>query len=350
MIEFNIGDFTISQRSKTFIIAELFANHNQDISIARKTIEFAAKAGANAIKLQTYTPETITLNSKTDPFRISGGTIWDGAYLYDLYQKAYTPWEWHEELFSLAKSLGIEAFSSPFDSTAVEFLESLNVPAYKIASFEITDIPLIRLVASKMKPIIISTGIAKLEDIILALEACKQEGNSQVILLKCTSTYPAPYADLNLCMIKEMQEQFNVWTGFSDHSIGNSAPLAAVALGAKVIEKHLILDKEIGGPDSIFSQDSLGFKYMVKGIREVEQAIGTPGYELTPGCLVSRRHARSLFVSANATADEEVNLSNVRSVRPNDGLDPIHLEEVLGMKFSRDVNFGEPLKWDMLKR
>lgn len=349
MFELKIGNFTISHESETFIIAELSANHNQNISIAKKTIEFAAKSGANAIKLQTYTPETITLNSKTDPFRISGGTIWDGNYLYDLYQKAYTPWEWHEELFALANSFGLEAFSSPFDSTAVEFLETLNVPAYKIASFEITDIPLIQLVASKMKPIIISTGIATLNDIILAIEACKKVGNSQIILLKCTSTYPAPLSDLNLCMIKELRDRFNVWTGFSDHSLGNSAPFAAVALGAKVIEKHLILDKEIGGPDSTFSQDASGFESMINGIREIEHAIGTPTYDLSPGSQVSRKHARSIFVSANATAGDEVNLSNIRSVRPNNGLDPIHLEQVLGKKFSRDVNFGEPLKWDMLK-
>ncbi len=349
VFEFKLGNFTISNESKTFVIAELSANHNQDISIARKTIEFAAKAGADAIKLQTYTPDTITLDSRSEPFRIKGGTIWDGNYLYDLYQKAYTPWDWHEELFSLANSLGLEAFSSPFDHTAVEFLETLNVPAYKIASFEITDIPLIELVASKMKPIIISTGIARFEDISAAIEACERVGNSQIILLKCTSTYPAPLAELNLRMITEMKDTFKVWTGFSDHSKGNAAPFAATALGAKVIEKHLILDKEIGGPDSEFSQDSVGFELMIKGIREIEEAMGSKSYELTKGSEVSRKHARSIFVCANAREDDVVNLSNVRSVRPNDGLPPIHLKQVIGMRFSRDVQFGEPLKWSMLK-
>ena len=267
--------------NKVKIVAELSANHNGSIDTAIDTIKAAARSGANAIKLQTYKPDTITIDSSKKDFIINNGSIWDGDNFYNLYKKAHTPWEWHPKLYEVAKGEGIECFSTPFDKTAVDFLEELNNPIYKIASFEITDIPLIDYVASKGKPIILSTGIATERDIQLAIDTCKKRKNYDITLLKCTSSYPAPLQESNLIMIREYRERFNLITGLSDHTIGSTAPMVATALGAKIIEKHFILDRSIGGPDSSFSMDENEFSKMVKDIRNVEKVLGEVTYELT---------------------------------------------------------------------
>jgi pseudaminic acid synthase len=338
-----IGTHIINEKSPTFIIAELSANHNGSIEIAIETIKAAKNAGADCVKLQTYTPDTITLDHKSDHFKISQDTIWDGKYLYDLYEEAFTPWEWHEELFDVCSSEGLSYFSSPFDITAVDFLEGLNVPAYKIASFEITDIPLIEYTASKMKPIIISTGIAGLEDIQLAVDACRNAGNEEIVLLKCTSSYPATLEQANLSMIKDLSKRFNVITGLSDHTIGSIAAITSIALGAKIIEKHFILDKSIGGPDASFSMDPKEFKKMVTSIRESETSLGVVDYSLTDKQLQSREFSRSLFVVKDIKLGEEITHKNVRSIRPSYGLHPKYLNKIIGLKANKDIAKGTPL-------
>jgi len=265
-----IGNLEINSNSKVFVIAELSANHNGSLETALETIRAAKRAGADCIKLQTYTADTITIDSRKDDFLIKG-TIWEGRNLHELYQEAYTPWEWHQALFEEAKKQGLICFSSPFDTTAVDFLESLQVPAYKIASFEITDIPLIEYVASKGKPIILSTGIATLEDIELAINACKRMGNHDIALLKCTSSYPAPIEEANMIMVQDLATRFGVISGLSDHTMGATVPIVATCFGAKIIEKHFILDRAIGGPDASFSMNEEEFTAMVKAIREAEK-------------------------------------------------------------------------------
>ncbi len=339
-----IGDFEIDNKSEVFIIAELSANHNGSLDIALETIRAANRAGANAIKLQTYTADTITLDVKRDDFKISQGTIWDGKYLYDLYKEAYTPWEWHEELFKVAKEEGLVCFSSPFDPSAVELLEKLNAPAYKIASFEITDIPLIELVASKGKPVIISTGIAGKEDIELALDACRRMGNNDIALLKCTSSYPAPIDEANMVMVKDLAERYGVISGLSDHTMGNTVPVVATCFGAKIIEKHFILDKSIGGPDASFSMDEQEFTEMVKAVREAEKAIGKVDYTLTDKQKKGREFSRSLYVVEDIKAGEVITKKNVRSVRPGFGMHPKYLPEILGKTVLRDLQKGDALK------
>lgn len=331
-----------------YVIAEISANHNQSLALARETIEAAAEAGADAIKLQTYRPDTITFNGRTEPFQVREGTLWDGRTLYDLYQQGETPWEWHAELFELAQSLGMHAFSSPFDPTAVDFLETLDVPAYKIASFEITDIPLIEKVARIGKPVILSSGIAREDDIRLALDACRRAGNDQVILLKCTSFYPAPVEELNLLTIADIPVRFGVPAGISDHTMTSTAAIAAVALGACVIEKHIIVDRALGGLDSEFSTNPQEFAAMVGAVRELEIALGEVTYELTPKVAPSRRYARSLFVVEDVTAGDVVTEVNVRSIRPADGMAPVRLPEVVGRRFATDVVAGTPLSDDLL--
>ncbi|NQY05409.1 MAG: pseudaminic acid synthase [Flavobacteriaceae bacterium] len=326
-----------------FIIAELSANHQGDIKVAIETIKAAKRAGADAIKLQTYTADTITLDVKNEYFKIDQGTAWDGRYLYDLYQEAYTPWEWHQELFDVAKAEGLVCFSSPFDRTAVDFLEELDTPIYKIASFEITDIPLIEYVASKRKPIIISTGIATIEDIELAIQTCKDQGNHDITILKCTSQYPAKPEDANLLTIPDIAERFQVKAGLSDHTLGIEAPIVAVALGARVIEKHLILDKSIGGPDAHFSLDEQEFKAMADAVRTAESMLGKVDYELTEAKNSSRTFSRSLFVSEDIKEGEILTEKNIRSVRPNHGLAPKHLNEVLGKAANKNLAKGTPL-------
>jgi pseudaminic acid synthase len=291
-----IGKFQISEDSPVFIIAELSANHNGSLETAIETIKAAKRSGADAIKLQTYTADTITIDAKTDDFKLKQGTIWDGKYLYDLYKEAYTPWEWHAALFAAAKECGLVCFSSPFDPTAVDLLEKLDAPAYKIASFEITDIPLIEYVASKRKPVIISTGIATDEDIQLAVDACRRMKNEQIALLKCTSSYPAPIEEANMVMVKDIAKRFEVIAGLSDHTMGSTVPVVATCFGAKIIEKHFILDRSIGGPDASFSMNEIEFTQMVQAVREAEKAIGTVDYKLTPKQAKGREFSRSLYV------------------------------------------------------
>lgn len=331
---------------KVFIIAELSANHNQDIENAVKTIKAAKEVGADAIKLQTYTADTMTIDCDNKYFQINQGTLWDGDTLYSLYQKAYTPWEWHEKLFAVAKEEGLVCFSSPFDNTAVDFLEQFNPPVYKIASFEITDIPLIEYTAKKGKPMIISTGIATLEEISEAVSACRKMGNHNIALLKCTSAYPAPPEEANLLTIPNLKDTFGVTAGLSDHSIGSALPVAAVSLGARIIEKHFILDKKIGGPDAAFSMEPHDFKKMVQDIRNVEKALGSVSYELTEKSKKNRKFSRSLFVTTNLNRGDLFTPENLKSIRPGDGLSPKYIHQVLGKKAKSDIEKGTPLSWD----
>ena len=335
-------------KNQVFIIAELSANHNGSIKTAIDTIRAAKRTGADAIKLQTYTPDTITLNSRNKDFLLKQGTIWDGKYLHDLYREAYTPWEWHKELFKVAKEEGLICFSSPFDPTAVDLLEELDNPIYKIASFEITDIPLLQYVASKGKPVIISTGIATLEDIELAVETCRNVGNDQITLLKCTSSYPAPMEEANLVMIKDLAERFNVVSGLSDHTLGITAPIVAVTQGAKVIEKHFILDKSIGGPDASFSLDEEEFTQMVKAVRDAEAALGNINYKLTEKQLAGRNFSRSLYIVKDVNKGELVTQENVRPIRPGYGMHPKELNKVLGQKFNLNYEKGSRMSLDKI--
>lgn len=337
-----IGNFDLS-KDGTFIISELSANHNGSLEVAKQTIKAAKEIGANAIKLQTYRADTITLNSKNPDFLISGGTLWDGKNLYELYEEAYTPWEWHKELFDYARSLDIDIFSSPFDKSAVDFLETLNPSAYKIASFEITDYELVRYTASKKKPIIISTGVATIDEIQDAVDICKSVGNHDIILLKCTSEYPALLEEANLKTIPNMKETFGVEVGFSDHTMGHIAPVVAVTLGAKVIEKHFILDKSIGGADSGFSLDKQEFADMIKAVRDSEKLLGKVDYTLNEKRKKQRRFARSLYVSKDIKAGEVFSEENIKSVRPFYGLHPKYLKDVLGKTAKKDYKFADRL-------
>lgn len=329
---------------RCFIIAELSANHNGSKEVAIETIRAAKRAGADAIKFQTYTADTITLDSKKDDFKLKQGTIWDGMYLHDLYQQAYTPWNWFEELYEVAHEEGLIAFSSPFDKTSVDLLESINNPIYKIASFEITDIPLIEYCAKTMKPIIISTGIATDEDIQLAINTCKNVGNNDITILKCTSSYPAPIEEANLVMIKDFKERFNVKSGLSDHTMGIVTPVVAVTLGATVIEKHFILNKEIGGPDASFSLDETEFTQMVSAVRAAEKASGQITYQLTDKMKSGREFSRSLYITNNVKKGEVLTEENIRSIRPGFGLHPKYYNEILGKKFNNNFEKGTALK------
>ncbi len=335
-----INNFEISNQGKVFIIAELSANHNGSIETAIETIRAAKRAGADCIKLQTYTADTITIDSNKEDFIIKD-TIWSGRKLHELYQEAYTPWEWHEKLFKVAEEEGLVCFSSPFDKTSVDFLEKLNTPAYKIASFEITDIPLIEYVASKGKPVIISTGIAELEDIELAVETCRKAGNNQIALLKCTSSYPAPIEEANMMMVQDLAKRFNVISGLSDHTIGATVPIVATVLGAKIIEKHFILDRSIGGPDSSFSMNEIEFTEMVKSVREAETSIGFIDYNLTPKQRKGKDFSRSLYVVEDIQEGEYITENNVKSIRPGFGLHPKFYNEILGKKAKITISKGE---------
>lgn len=331
-----------TENNKVFIIAELSANHNGSLATAIESIRAIKKTGADAVKLQTYTADTITIDCRKEDFKIKG-TIWEDRYLYDLYKEAYTPWEWHEELFRIAREEGLVCFSSPFDRTAVDFLESLNNPIYKIASFEITDIPLIEYAASKGKPIIISTGIATEEDIQLVIDTCRSAGNNDITLLKCTSSYPAPIEEANLLMIPELAKRFNVQSGLSDHTIGSVAPIVATTLGAKVIEKHFIKDRSIGGPDSSFSMNETEFTEMVTAIRNAEKAMGKIDYTLSEKQINNRTFSRSLYVVEDIKAGEAFTEINIRSIRPGYGLHPKYLKDILGRKAIRNLVKGEPI-------
>ena len=335
--------------NSVFIIAELSANHGGDVEIAKETVRAAKRAGADAIKLQTYTADTVTLNSHQDHFKITQGTHWDGQYLYDLYKSAYLPWEWHSELFETAKKEGLVCFSSPFDLTAVDFLEELACPIYKIASLEITDIPLIKYIAQKGKPIIISTGIAEVEDIELALKTCYDEGNKQITLLKCTTAYPAAPEDANLLTIPDMEKRFGVKVGLSDHTMGIEGPVVAVSLGAQVIEKHFILDKSIGGADAHFSLDENEFKEMVLAVRKAELMLGKVEYQMAEKNKRNKEFARSLFIVQNVKSGDEISKLNVRSIRPGYGLHPKYWFEIQGKKFNSDFEKGTPLSLEMVE-
>lgn len=346
---FIIGNQKLGDEQPVFIIAELSANHLQDFDIAVETIKAMKDSGADAVKFQTYTPDTITLNSKNECFRIKHGTLWDGRSLYELYQDAYMPWEWQPKLKKIAEKSDLVAFSSPFDKTSVDFLEEMDVSAYKIASFEITDIPLIEYVATMGKPILISTGIAELCDIELALKTCKKEGNDQVALLKCTSSYPAPLDEMNLNTIFNLKETFGTVVGLSDHTLGVSVPIASVALGAKIIEKHFILDRDMGGPDADFSLEPHEFKYMVDSVREVEKALGEVSYKLTSKARINRDFSRSLFLVKDIKKGEIFREDNVKSIRPGFGLHPKYLKKIIGKKASQNISKGTPLNWNQIK-
>ena len=341
-MEFKISNMNIGDDFPTFIIAELSANHMHDFDIAVKTIEAMANAGADAVKFQTFTPDTITINCDNEYFQIKQGTIWDGQVLYNLYETAYTPWDWQPKLKKIAEDMGLIVFSSPFDKTSVDFLEEMDVPAYKIASFEITDIPLIEYVASKGKPIIISTGIASMEDIDLAIQTCLDAGNDQIALLKCTSSYPSPLDEINLNTIPDMIERFDCVIGLSDHTLGGEVSTAAVALGANIIEKHFILDRNMGGPDSEFSMEPDEFKQMVDSIRNVEKALGSVSYELSDKMKSNREFSRSLFVVCDMKENEVITEDNVRSIRPGFGLHTKYLKDILGKKVNQDLKKGTP--------
>ncbi|NPA38139.1 MAG: pseudaminic acid synthase [Chlorobi bacterium] len=339
---------TFLNRKNTYIIAELSANHEQNFDLAVETVKAMKEAGADAVKLQTYTPDSMTLNSDKPWFKTRDDGLWAGQRLYDLYKKGETPWEWHMPLKELAQSLGMDFFSSPFDFKSVDLLESINVPAYKIASFEITDIPLIKKCAETGKPVIISTGAATVADIDLAVTTCLDAGNNQIALLKCTSAYPAPYNEVNLKQIQSLKERYNVVVGLSDHTMGIEVPIASVVMGAKIIEKHFILSRNSKGLDKEFSLEPQEFRQMVDAIRNVEQAIGNGSFDLTPKIETALKFRRSLFASADIKKGEILTEENVKSVRPGLGLHPKYYYEILGKKAKKDIEFGEPLTWDMI--
>lgn len=330
---------------KVLIVAELSANHNGSKKVALDTVRAAKRAGADAIKLQTYTADTLTLDCDKPDFVLGDG-LWKGYTLYGLYQQAYTPWEWHEEIFHVAREEGLECFSTPFDRTAVDFLESLGTPVYKIASFEITDIPLIDYIASKGKPIILSTGVATVEDIELALDTIRKRGVTDITLLKCTSEYPAPIERANLLTIPDMKSRFSVKAGLSDHTLGSDVAVAATALGATMIEKHFIIDRSIGGPDVAFSMQADEFAAMVRSVRNVQKALGGVYYPEDAASIPGRGSCRSLYVAEDVKAGDKADGRNVRSVRPGFGLHPKYYFDIIGKTFVRDMNKGDRLSLD----
>ena len=347
--ELRIGERAVGASAPVYIVAERSANYNQSFDQAVKIIHAAKDAGADAVKLQTYTADTITLRSDKECFRIAGGTLWDGRVLHDLYQEAFTPWDWQPKLKAIADELGMHLFSSAFDGTAVEFLEEMNVPAHKVASFELVDIGLIRKMARTGKPLIMSTGMASEDEISEALEAARQAGATQIALLKCTSAYPAPPEEANLRTIPELARRFGCPVGLSDHTMGIALPVVAVALGACIIEKHLCLRRADGGPDGAFSLEPEEFKAMVEAVRTAEKALGAIQFASGPREANSRKFRRSLFVVENMRKGELFTPQNVRSIRPADGLHPRHLNEVLGKRAACDVERGTPLSWALVE-
>lgn len=344
-----LKDKSIGEGQPVYVIAEMSANHGGDLKRAKEIIYAAKEAGADCIKIQTYTADTITMNCNNEYFQIRKGT-WAGENLYKLYQKAYTPWEWQAELKSEADKIGINFFSTPFDKTAVDFLEDIAVDFYKIASFEVIDIPLIRYVASKGKPMIMSTGMASLEEIKEAVEAIKGQGNENLCILKCSSAYPAIPDDMNLRTIDHLKQTFNIPIGLSDHSMGFIGAVTAVALGAKVIEKHFCLGRNIKTPDSSFSMEPHEFKEMIRNIRLVETAMGEVYYDLSPSEEVSGKHRKSIFVVENIKKGEEFTENNIRVIRPGQGLLPKYYDDILGEYATKDIERGTPLAWNMVSR
>ncbi|MBI4523172.1 MAG: pseudaminic acid synthase [Deltaproteobacteria bacterium] len=343
--EIEISGRRIGPGQPVYIVAEMSANHNQDLDQAVQIIHAAKEAGADAVKLQTYTPDTLTIDSDQEYFRVGGGTLWDGRNLYDLYGDAYTPWDWQPKLKQIANDLGLDLFSTPFDHTSVDFLEEMRVPAYKIASFEIIDLPLIRRIAQTGKPIVMSTGMATLGEVEEAVKTIRETGGNQLGLLKCTSAYPAPPEEMNLRTIPHLAEAFSVPAGVSDHTLGIAVPVAAVALGACIVEKHFTLSRSIPGPDNDFSLEPHEFKAMVEAIRTVEKALGRVHYGLSEKEATSRVFRRSLFVVKDMKTGEMFSEENVRSIRPGHGLAPKHLSEVLGRRAANDIARGTPLGW-----
>jgi pseudaminic acid synthase len=337
----------IGFEASVYIVAEMSANHGQNFEQAIKILEAAKQAGADAVKLQTYTPDTLTIDCNNEYFRIKG-TIWEGKNLYDLYGEAYTPWDWQPKLKEIADGLGLDLFSTPFDSTAVDCLEQMNVPAHKIASFEIVDLPLLRKIAKTGKPIIMSTGMATLAEIDEAVQTVREAGGTQLALLKCTSAYPALPEEMNLHTIPHLAEAFDVPVGLSDHTLDMAVPVAAVALGACIIEKHFTLSRAVPGPDSAFSLEPHEFKAMVEAVRVAEKALGTVHYGASAAEAKSRVFRRSLFVVKDVKAGDRFTGENVRSIRPGYGLHTRHLDEVLARSASMDIQRGTPLTWDMI--
>lgn len=330
------------KKQSCYIIAELSANHNNDFGLAKRTIKAMKDSGADAVKFQTYTPDAMTIDMNGADFEANPKGLWAGRKLYDLYKEAAMPYEWHKELADYAMSLGLDWLSSPFDINAVDFLESINCPAYKIASFEITDIPLVEHVAKLGKPIIMSTGIATLSDIELAVNTCINAGNNNISLLKCTTAYPAPFEEVNLTTIANLKETFHTTVGLSDHTMGSEVAIAAVALGAEVVEKHFILDRSLGGPDSAFSMEPVEFKQMVSGIRNIEKALGSVNYKLTDATIESRKRGRSLYVIKDIQKGEVFTSENVKSIRPAHGLHPKYFNAIIGEKARFDLKKGTP--------
>jgi pseudaminic acid synthase len=348
MSAFTIGAKKIGRGESVYIVAELSANHNQSFEHAARLVAAAKEAGADAVKLQTYTPDTLTLDCDKRAFQIHGDTLWDGQTLHALYRKAFMPWDWQPRLKAIAESLGLDLFSAAFDATAVDFLETMNVPAHKIASFEIVDIPLIEKAAQTGKPLILSTGMASLEEIHEAVEAARGAGARELALLKCTSAYPAPPGEMNLRTLPHLAATFGVPVGLSDHTIGIAAPVAAVALGAAIVEKHFTFSRAVPGPDSAFSLEPQEFKAMVEAIRATEKALGSVRYGSGAEELKSRAFRRSLFVVEDVKAGERLSEKNVRSIRPADGLHPRHLRDVIGRSARRDIESGTPVSWDIV--
>jgi len=324
------------------------ANHSQDFQTAVRLVEAAKESGADAVKLQTYTADTITIASDKEYFRVEGGTPWDGRTLYDLYEEAYTPWDWQPKLKRVATDLNLDLFSTPFDPTAVDFLEEMGVPAYKVASFELVDLQLIERIAATGKPMIMSTGMANLAEIDEAVRTARDAGAKEIALLKCTSAYPAPVREANLRAIPHLAEAFGVVTGLSDHTMGIVAPIAAVVLGASIIEKHFTHSRSLSGPDSVFSLEPDEFRAMVDAVRTVEKALGQVQYEVTDKERASRMFRRSLFVVRDLKAGDIFTPENLRSIRPGHGLHPRHLPQVLGRRAAGDITAGTPLAWNLV--
>lgn len=343
-----IGKRRVGTGEPVYVVAELSANHNQNFDQAVRIIKAAKDAGADAIKLQTYTPDTMTIACERDPFQIGGGTLWDGKTLYELYGEAYTPWEWQPRLKRAVEDLGMQCFSSAFDASAVDFLEAMNVPVHKVASFELVDLPLIRKMAATGKPLIMSTGMATLEEIEEALATARRAGATQIALLKCTSAYPAPAEEMNLRTIPELVRRFHLPVGLSDHTMGIAVPVAAVSLGACIIEKHLTLSRAAGGPDSAFSLEPEEFKAMVDAVRTAEKALGKVHFGVSERESRSQVFRRSLFIVRDLKKGEKFTAENVRSIRPGHGLHTRHLAEVLGKTAALDIARGTPLSWELV--
>lgn len=337
-------------KKSTFIVAELSANHNNDFVLARKTIQAMKESGADAVKFQTYTPDSLSLDYNNEYFGPKKEGLWKGQRPYDVFKEGAMPWKWQLKLKKIAEDIGLICFSSPFDIVAVDFLEKMNVPAYKIGSYEISDVNLIEYVAKKQKPIIISTGVAEESDIEEAIKVCKKANNDEIILLKCTSAYPTPYEDVNLRSIPFLRNRFKIPVGLSDHTLGQVVPVAAVTLGAIMVEKHFILDRNLGGIDSVFSMEPKEFKEMVKMIRITERALGESTYRLTEQAKKSRSSARSLFIVEDVKRGEKVTEKNIRSIRPGAGLHPRFYKKIIGQVFARNLEKGTPLSLDDIEK